>query len=81
MCPSIAARPAWEAKDAHPAGVSALAAGRLPGGAAILASGGRDGSVKLWAPQRGQLLAALDTAQFSRGLYINLTQFSRPEVT
>lgn len=58
----------WEAAEAHPAGVSALAAGRLPAsGAAVLASGGRDGAVKLWAPHRGQLLAALDTAQYSRG--------------
>lgn len=48
--------------------MSALAAGRLPAsGAAVLASGGRDGCVKLWAPHRGQLLLALDTAQHSRG--------------
>lgn len=67
-----AARPVWEAKEAHPSGVSALAAGRLPGGAPILASGGRDGTVKLWAPQRAQLLMALDTAQYSKGVCASL---------
>lgn len=62
-----AARPVWEAKERHPGGVTALAAGRAANGGPLLAWGGRDGAVRLCSADRGTLLQTLDTAQYSRG--------------
>lgn len=57
----------WEVKEAHPGGVSALSAGRAANGGPLMATGGRDGAVRLWSAGRGTPLQALDTAQYSRG--------------
>ncbi len=65
--PRCAGRSVWEARERHVGGVTAVAAGAASGGPALVASGGRDGAVRLWSASRGALLQTIQTAPHSRG--------------
>lgn len=62
-----AGRSVWEARERHVGGITAVAAGPGAGGAALVASGARDGTVRLWSAARGTLLQTFQTALYSRG--------------
>jgi len=76
-------RSIWEARERHTGGVTAVAAGTSSGGVALLASGGRDGTVRLWNAARGTPLQTIQTATYSRarGFFADALQQHRHEVT
>lgn len=57
----------WESKERHAGGVTALASGITSTGQPVIASGSKDGLLRLWSASRGTLIQTIETAQYSRG--------------
>eukprot|EP00884_Botryococcus_braunii_P004810 jgi/Botrbrau1/1432/Bobra.0063s0124.2 len=64
MASPPARAPLWQAKAG--AGVTCLASGLLSSGAPILAAGGKEGTISVWAADKGSQLVTIDTLAAAR---------------